>query len=161
MLTKLGQARVPHVVRLLGSEGVTFVGAHWHAIALAPYVAPLTHKSSLALVTQVPLQLKTLGMHISSASRCIRFVPFPGLVFAPLQVVYDVTVALEAAVQHCNILHRDVTPNNFGHCRDRGWLYDFSAAKVCRQPPAHCVQQCFASSNCLATCIIAAWAAGA
>lgn len=29
-----------------------------------------------------------------------------------------------------DIAHRDITPNNFGQLKGRGYLYDFSAAKV-------------------------------
>lgn len=137
MLTKLGQHGVPHIARLLGFGRVSFNSALWNGIAIAPYAAPLTHRSSLELVTQVPLLLKGLGMHNGLAGGCLWFVTFSGPLFTPLlplQVVYDVTVALGEAERSCGILHRDIKPNNFGHCRGRGWLYDFSAAKVRAQP---------------------------
>ena len=46
-----------------------------------------------------------------------------------VQVVWDVTEAIAAAAGR-NILHRDVTPGNFGHVDGRGVLLDFSAGKV-------------------------------
>ena len=45
------------------------------------------------------------------------------------QVVYDVAGAIKAAEAH-GILHRDITPGNFGLVNRRGWLMDFSAAIV-------------------------------
>ena len=46
-----------------------------------------------------------------------------------MQVVWDVTEAIATAAGR-NILHRDVTPGNFGHVEGRGVLLDFSAGKV-------------------------------
>jgi len=46
-----------------------------------------------------------------------------------LQVVYDVASGIANAAKR-DIAHRDITPNNFGQLEGRGYLYDFSAAKV-------------------------------
>ena len=46
-----------------------------------------------------------------------------------VQVVWDVTEAIAAAAG-CHVLHRDVTPGNFGDVEGRGLLFDFSAGKV-------------------------------
>ena len=49
--------------------------------------------------------------------------------FIVLQVLYDVASGIGNAAKK-DIAHRDVTPNNFGHWEGRGYLFDFSAAKV-------------------------------
>ena len=46
-----------------------------------------------------------------------------------LQVLYDIAGGIGNAAKE-DIAHRDVTPNNFGHWQGRGYLYDFSVAKV-------------------------------
>ena len=46
-----------------------------------------------------------------------------------MQVVYDVAGGIANATKR-DIAHRDITPNNFGQLEGRGYLYDFSAAKV-------------------------------
>ncbi len=46
-----------------------------------------------------------------------------------LQVLYDIASGIGSAAK-MDIAHRDVTPNNFGHWKGRGYHYDFSAAKV-------------------------------
>lgn len=51
------------------------------------------------------------------------------IVWLPSQVLLDVAKALDAAAK-MNVLHRDVTPGNFGHVNGRGILYDWSAGKV-------------------------------
>lgn len=43
--------------------------------------------------------------------------------------MYDVASGIGIAAEK-DIAHRDVTPNNFGHWNGRGYLYDFSVAKV-------------------------------
>ena len=45
-----------------------------------------------------------------------------------LQVVSDIASGIGNAAKK-DIAHRDVTPNNFGHWKGRGFLCDFSAAK--------------------------------
>ena len=49
--------------------------------------------------------------------------------FIVVQVLYDIASAIGNAAK-MGIAHRDITPNNFGHWQGRGFLYDFSAAKV-------------------------------
>ncbi|KAA6422365.1 MAG: hypothetical protein FRX49_07541 [Trebouxia sp. A1-2] len=44
------------------------------------------------------------------------------------KVLYDIASGIGNAAKK-DIAHRDVTPNNFGHWKGRGYLYDFSAAK--------------------------------
>ena len=51
-------------------------------------------------------------------------------VFTVMQVLSDIASGIGNAAKK-DIAHRDVTPNNFGHWKGRGYLYDFSAAKVC------------------------------
>lgn len=46
-----------------------------------------------------------------------------------MQVMYDVAGGIANAAMK-DIAHRDITPNNFGRLEGRGYLYDFSAAKV-------------------------------
>ena len=46
-----------------------------------------------------------------------------------LQVLYHVACGIAYAAKR-DIAHRDIIPNNFGHLEGRGYLYDFSAAKV-------------------------------
>lgn len=46
-----------------------------------------------------------------------------------LQVLFDVAGGIANAAKR-DIAHRDITPNNFGQLDGRGYLYDFSAAKV-------------------------------
>lgn len=46
-----------------------------------------------------------------------------------LQVLYDIASGIGNAAK-MDIAHRDITPHNFGHWKSRGYLYDFSAAKV-------------------------------
>lgn len=46
-----------------------------------------------------------------------------------LQVVFDIASGIGNAAKK-DIAHRDITPNNFGHLEGRGYLFDFSAAKV-------------------------------
>ena len=43
--------------------------------------------------------------------------------------MYDVAGGIANAVKK-DIAHRDITPNNFGQLEGRGYLHDFSAAKV-------------------------------
>lgn len=50
-------------------------------------------------------------------------------VFTVMQVLFDIASGIGNAAKK-DIAHRDVTPNNFGHWKGRGYLYDFSAAKV-------------------------------
>lgn len=57
-----------------------------------------------------------------------------------LQVVYDVTGGIADAAKR-DIAHRDITPNIFGQLAGRGYLYDFSAAKVFGQQSLHFVVQ--------------------
>lgn len=49
-------------------------------------------------------------------------------VFIVLQVLFDIASSIGNAAKK-DIAQRDVTPNNFGHWKGRGYLYDFSAAK--------------------------------
>ena len=49
--------------------------------------------------------------------------------FVVVQVLYDIASAIGNAAK-MDIAHRDITPNNFGHWQGRGFLFDFSAAKV-------------------------------
>ncbi|DBA92323.1 TPA: hypothetical protein ACH3X2_003744 [Trebouxia sp. C0005] len=44
------------------------------------------------------------------------------------QVLFDIASSIGNAAKK-DIAQRDVTPNNFGHWKGRGYLYDFSAAK--------------------------------
>lgn len=46
-----------------------------------------------------------------------------------LQVLYDVAGGIANAAKR-DVAHRDITPNNFGQLGGRGYLYDFSVAKV-------------------------------
>ena len=46
-----------------------------------------------------------------------------------LQVLFDVAAGIANAASR-DIAHWDITPNNFGQVEGRGYLYDFSAAKV-------------------------------
>ncbi|DBA90198.1 TPA: hypothetical protein ACH3X1_003501 [Trebouxia sp. C0004] len=48
---------------------------------------------------------------------------------SPNEVVFDVAGGIANAAKR-DIAHRDITPNNFGQREGRGYLYDFSAAKV-------------------------------
>lgn len=57
--------------------------------------------------------------------------PAQTCVFGTPQVVYDVAYAIGEA-SALRVVHRDVTPNNFGAKDGRGYLLDFSAAKVRR-----------------------------
>ncbi len=43
--------------------------------------------------------------------------------------MYDVAGGIANAAEK-DIAHRDITPNNSGQLEGRGYLYDFSAAKV-------------------------------
>lgn len=45
------------------------------------------------------------------------------------QVVADVASAIGRASE-LGVLHRDVTPNNVGHLKGRGYLFDYSAGQV-------------------------------
>ena len=50
-------------------------------------------------------------------------------VFTVMQVLFDIASGIGNAAKK-DVAHRDVTPKNFGHWKGRGYLYDFSAAKV-------------------------------
>ncbi|KAL0033196.1 hypothetical protein WJX79_009029 [Trebouxia sp. C0005] len=72
------------------------------------------------------LQLPSLLLRPAREAKAWR--QLCGSIVRTNRVLYDIASGIGNAAKK-DIAHRDVTPNNFGHWKGRGYLYDFSAAK--------------------------------